>query len=459
MTTLYIALNGDNVGQKIGQAIANDDHDGLQAASQSISSSHGMIEEWVESNGGKVITSSGDEGIYQIPSEAADSLEQIRQQYNEMSGHTITIGVGASMSEASKALIYGKLNNKDQITQYAPEMEEALANEHYSGEEGEEGEEEIPAEGELPSEDEVGENIESEAIEEQGGAAEDTDGYADHDPAVEQEFADEAPEGDPASEMEDEEGAPPVGEELSDEDIIDEAPGGESPPIEGEEDPEMPEGEAPPEMEDEIEDATEQGIDGENFEGEDEGELPTGEEGEDADAPPVEAEEGEGEDHGEILENMIYGHMNEEEGAEPPMPGEEGMEEEAPMEEGVEDPMAAAAEEDEVPPEMQEEGMEGEEGDDEELKSDIAQALLAFKQDKHILEGVRETNPALYEATITMLRVMIEMGKKLGYAPEQDAGYMEAEAEMNEGFPQKEEAVAVDEEEDAEKKRQGKPLA
>ena len=127
MEKAYIAINGDNVGQGIGNAVASDDYEGLSKLSQNIKDSHGMIEGWIESKGGEVITSTGDEGIYAIPLEACEELESIKSQYQEMSGNTITIGVGSSMSEASKALIYGKLNEKDQIVEYFPEIESYLS--------------------------------------------------------------------------------------------------------------------------------------------------------------------------------------------------------------------------------------------------------------------------------------------------------------------------------------------
>ena len=58
---IYVAINGDDVGSKIGEAIASDDHEALQNTSNSINQSHDMIGKWVESVGGKPISSSGDE--------------------------------------------------------------------------------------------------------------------------------------------------------------------------------------------------------------------------------------------------------------------------------------------------------------------------------------------------------------------------------------------------------------
>ena len=140
-----------------------------------------------------------------------------------------------------------------------------------------------------------------------------------------------------------------------------------------------------------------------------------------------EAVEGEeGYDYNNAMADMIHGHME----------GGEGEGEEAPMEES------------------------GEGQGEEVLKDDIRSALMIFKQNKDILEQARQQSPEMYEATVTMLRAMIEMAKQLGYAPEQDIAEVEAQEEMAEGFPQAEEAEEAEIAEDAEQEEEeglGKP--
>ena len=72
MNAVFLAVNGDDVGSTIGNAIATDNHTELSSVSGSIKDSHGKIEEWAKSVGGRVVTSSGDEAILQIPAEAVD---------------------------------------------------------------------------------------------------------------------------------------------------------------------------------------------------------------------------------------------------------------------------------------------------------------------------------------------------------------------------------------------------
>ena len=86
MEAVFIAVNGDNVGDSIGQAVASDNHEELSRVSGSVKDSHSKIDEWVQSVGGRIVATSGDEGIYQIPSEAANQLESIRATYSQSSG-------------------------------------------------------------------------------------------------------------------------------------------------------------------------------------------------------------------------------------------------------------------------------------------------------------------------------------------------------------------------------------
>lgn len=151
----YLAINGDNVGDSIGNAIATDNHEELSGITGKLKEAHGGIDEWVESVGGEIVTSSGDEGIYKLPAESLEEskIEEIRQKYSELTGTTVTIGIGSSMSEASKALIYGKLNEKDQVVEYSQEMDDFISS---HGEEEQVVDEEV----EEPIEDESIEHIE-----------------------------------------------------------------------------------------------------------------------------------------------------------------------------------------------------------------------------------------------------------------------------------------------------------
>lgn len=127
---IYLAGDGDAIGSQVGQAVLHDDEQALHEISNAINDGQEMIIEWTENNGGTVISAGGDEFVVILPAELQDQLEDLREAYSQVVGATLTIGLGRSMSEAGKALIYGKLNGKNQIAQFDSSMEEFLDQVH-----------------------------------------------------------------------------------------------------------------------------------------------------------------------------------------------------------------------------------------------------------------------------------------------------------------------------------------
>lgn len=124
---IYIAGDGDSIGAQVGQAMLHDDVEGLHAVSSKINQGQDAFQQWLSGVGGEMISAGGDEFVARVPAQAdLSSIEEFRNQYNQTVGATVTIGTGSSMSQAGKALIYGKLNGKDQIAQYDESMEQFL---------------------------------------------------------------------------------------------------------------------------------------------------------------------------------------------------------------------------------------------------------------------------------------------------------------------------------------------
>lgn len=211
---VYIAMDADDAGRLIGQAILQDDIESLQHTSHAINAGQNLILDWVEGLGGKVITAGGDEALVEVNLDSVDSLEELRSQYHQIVGATLTAGVGLSPSEAGKALLYGKVNGKDQVAVFDEQMEQELhrvhdnpegeeekkQNEHYlSGlyavDQGDEQEENF--ENELMPEDHEfeGDNYEQQGDEMQNPHEDfepvdhDTEGYKGEEP--EMDFMDE----------------------------------------------------------------------------------------------------------------------------------------------------------------------------------------------------------------------------------------------------------------------------
>lgn len=124
---MYIAGDGDSIGAQVGQAMLHDDVEGLHAVSSKINQGQDAFQQWLQSIGGEMISAGGDEFVARVPAGAdLNGIEEFRNQYNQTVGATVTIGLGSSMSQAGKALIYGKLNGKDQVAQYDESMEQFL---------------------------------------------------------------------------------------------------------------------------------------------------------------------------------------------------------------------------------------------------------------------------------------------------------------------------------------------
>jgi hypothetical protein len=469
MANIYIALNGDDVGSRIGEAIANDDHEGLASASSAIEGAHGNIDQWVESVGGKKVTRSGDEGIYLVPEEALGDLESIKGAYKEQSGHGLTVGVGHSMSEASKALIYGKLNGKDQVVHYDPMIEDYLSDQDAD----EEMPEEVPMDSDQdqPEESEASEEGEEDAqdsgnaqmaAKKPAPASVEADGNPDEADGEDDQEDDEQAE----EQSEDEGSLPPTkdsgamfsdeNEDDDDDDDAETAPPGDDEGDDNQKASESPEDASVPMIDEdsdeddsdvsEQEDTSDpdapgsQAIDG-DIDGEDFGSDKDNSEQEDQDEESGEAAQdmamNPAQAPAQPQEQSEYAQLNEDDESNPDMDmGNESYEEEP------DDALSSMIHGDMADEEAPQEDMGEEQAPqqaesqlDDELRQDIASALMAFKENKDMLEQAREQNPKLYQATITMLRSMIEMAKKLGASPEQDMSDQENQQQLNEEFP------------------------
>lgn len=184
--TVFVSVDADNMGREVGGAILSDDIERLHQVSQSINAGQNLIMDWAENNGGQVISAGGDEAIIQVPESALGGLEDLRSQYAEMVGTSLTVGIGSKPSEAGKALLYGKLNGKDQINDFHPEMDDFLMEAHQHVESGL-GSEEEQKQDEAYLSDVYGDKSE----EDQGDDSFDEDMGSHPDEIPEQSYADQ----------------------------------------------------------------------------------------------------------------------------------------------------------------------------------------------------------------------------------------------------------------------------
>ena len=105
---LFFATDGDGIGRRHAEAILSDDANNVSNVSSEITHANEMIRDFVESNGGQMISFGGDETVFSAPTEFVELLEQLRKDYQYMVGATLSIGYGRKLSEAAKALLAAK---------------------------------------------------------------------------------------------------------------------------------------------------------------------------------------------------------------------------------------------------------------------------------------------------------------------------------------------------------------
>jgi hypothetical protein len=123
---VYMAYDGDNAGRLCGRAVLADDPNALHEISARIRHGHEVVERWVEQHGGQFISGGGDEGVFAIPADAVNNIEELRQDYQFVTNLTTTVGIGSSLSEAGKAMLVGKFRGKNQVVHYDPSIETDL---------------------------------------------------------------------------------------------------------------------------------------------------------------------------------------------------------------------------------------------------------------------------------------------------------------------------------------------
>ena len=133
MNKLFIALDGDNTGGQVGQAVLMDDIEKLHTISKQIDAGLAAAKSWVLQRGGTMISAGGDEMTAFLDPRFNAELESLRQAFSSVSGGlTCTVGAGLTLSQAGKSLLAGKLSGKDQVMPYSHEVESVLQHAHQA---------------------------------------------------------------------------------------------------------------------------------------------------------------------------------------------------------------------------------------------------------------------------------------------------------------------------------------
>lgn len=489
MSKVYCSLNGDKVGQKIADSIRSNDPESVRQTSLTFNQAHAEIDQWVEQRGGRIISASGDEGIYELESTMLPEVQSMMANYESKTGHTLSIGIGSSLLESTKAMIYGKMHSPGEIVQYSQDVESGIApQEEQQAEQlaGEADGEQPPHEQGLAPEQDFAQDAEEQEDDEQdtdnieadeetavfGGNTEpeDQDFVEDAEEDVDSQIQDEAMQGDPSQDDLQDEGPACLDPNCPHEKKVD--PDQDSDGIDDDLEDQMGSGDEEPEMLEEGEEPSEdQGE--ESFEGEEpdpahEQGLAPGEEMV-HDAEEQEDDEQDSDNIEADAEPKVFGGNTEPEDQDFAQDAQEDVENQDAEGSPLLDMVDANSEDQDMEgqedQDMSEEGMEGEDqmmgdksgepqdlspddlmnpesmedGDQQpDLKSKVMDTLMNFKNNKDKINAMQQSDPETYGSVIEMLNSMIEMAKQLNVHPEQEMQGQEdldqvPEQEMEEG--------------------------
>lgn len=123
---IFLAYDGDNAGRLVGRAILANDPGSLSEVSSRINLGHEVVKKWVQEHNGQVISGGGDEGLFSLPAEAVQDVEELRQDYEFATNLTMSVGVGQNLSEAGKSLMVAKFRGKNQVVMYDDSVEQDI---------------------------------------------------------------------------------------------------------------------------------------------------------------------------------------------------------------------------------------------------------------------------------------------------------------------------------------------
>lgn len=123
---VYISGKADHQGREMARATSANEPERLRQLSEVLDSGLDIWRGWAKTQSGEMLTSHGDEFRLRIPAEALKELPQIKAQYADAIKATVSLGVGAKLTESDRALQVAQKQGGDKIKLYDPSVEEAL---------------------------------------------------------------------------------------------------------------------------------------------------------------------------------------------------------------------------------------------------------------------------------------------------------------------------------------------
>lgn len=124
---VFVTIDGDNIGASVARAAAKDDLFAIMEQSHLISVMQKLIGEWAKAKEADIYISGGDDKAFTLRPEYIPELDSLREMVLVRTGYSITVGVGDSISRSGQAMMYGKLNGKNQVNEWTPEIAQKLA--------------------------------------------------------------------------------------------------------------------------------------------------------------------------------------------------------------------------------------------------------------------------------------------------------------------------------------------
>jgi hypothetical protein len=123
---LYVSWQGDALDKKVSELRLKDDAGGIAQISQAVEAGTAIFTSFAGFNGGSVIDKGYIEGLLTIPVSALKNLEQARLNYESCVKATVSVGVGKTPSQSSKALLVAKLRGRNKTVVYDNNVEKEV---------------------------------------------------------------------------------------------------------------------------------------------------------------------------------------------------------------------------------------------------------------------------------------------------------------------------------------------
>lgn len=122
----FVCWDGDAVGRKVGRAVLNDRPEDLASMSVAIKAGNKVFCDFALRSQGSTLESGGDEGVIIVQADRLGELPKLMSAYEQVTGCTVSVGIGPRLSQAGKARLVAKLRGGDQACVWDDAMDEEL---------------------------------------------------------------------------------------------------------------------------------------------------------------------------------------------------------------------------------------------------------------------------------------------------------------------------------------------